>query len=134
MPLVSATPGAGSNAGVRVRVRARLAATLRNVKIPAWVGVVGGDVRRWWLVAEQPPSLQTWLASQSPALEKVPDRNAAIRAAWTAHNWTFGVFALAVSVVLLLAGGLFRWLAGHPARFWTATVIAAATGTWLALA
>lgn len=127
---------------VEAPARRRLAAlggvVRGRVRLPSGVaslaGVVGADARRWWLVAEQPPSLRMWLAGQSPSVEKVPDRSAVLRVVWVGHNWTFGVAAVAVSVVLLLAGGLFRWLGGHPVRFWTAVVIAAATGMWLALA
>jgi hypothetical protein len=122
--------------GVRVPARARIPATVRDNKIVTallqmWAAV-SGDVRRWWLLAAAPQSLTGWLAGQKPA--RVPDNSQVLRRAWAVDNWTSGLLFAALSVVLFLAGGALRWLAGHPARRWAFLILGAACATYLWLA
>lgn len=137
MPLASASPAAVIDSpGVRARVRARVAVTVRGGKPAAWfaakTAAVRADVTAWWLLAAEPTSLQGWLAGQTPAERRVPAGNALVKAAWMVDNWTTGAVTFAASVALYLTAGVLRWLAGHPARRWAALAIAAAIGIWLA--
>lgn len=138
MPLASDTPeSVVDRARVLARARARLAVTFGDVKGLHTAGrfwsVAAADARRWWLVAAQPPSLTGWLAGQRPAERRVPAGNGLLRGLWVVDNWTTGLATNIASIVLFLAAGGLRWLAGHPLRRWAFFILAAALMTWVAL-
>lgn len=88
---------------------------------------VGTDARSWWLLADQPPSLADWFASNKVEVAQVPDGNAALRVGWIVDSWVVGSLFVAASVALFLAGAGLRWASRHPLRRWSVIVTAAAT-------
>lgn len=139
VPLASASPVGvidGPNAGVRVRVRARVAITEGAGKPAAWftarVAQMRADAAAWWLVASAPQPLERWLAAQTPTEAQLPAGSPLVRGLWMFDNWTTGALTFAASVFLFLAAGALRWLSGHPARRWAAIGLAGAIGAWLA--
>jgi hypothetical protein len=98
------------------------------------LATVVDDLRTSWAAVAEPPSLTDWLTGPTTSLDRVPDGNPALRWAWTVDNWATGVLFLSASIALFGAAATFRWLACHPARRWSALLLAAATGTYLYVA
>lgn len=119
----------GSNARASTRTRARIPTTLRDDKTVAGAARLGrlalSDLRGWWLLVDQPGSLTDWRATPQPL--KVPADSGRLRIAAAIDKWFLGALCAGLSVLFFLAGGLFRWLAGHPVRRWAAVAILAAS-------
>lgn len=91
---------------------------------------MAADLRRWWLVTAEPPSLADWWALRNPL--RVPD-DTRLRVSWYVDHTLTGLPLVALSTALFLAASGVRWVACHPARRWAfAALTAAIVGLWLA--
>lgn len=129
VPLASANHGGQVDSpSVRARARARLAATLRDVKVlrrPRRTLV--SDLRRAWWVVVRPPSLGEWWQSLRPDPLAVPAGSPLIRWAWIADSYTTGLILAGLSIMFHVAGSATRWAAKHPLRRWALITTVAAT-------
>ncbi len=98
------------------------------------LAIVADDLRNSWATVAEPPSLADWLAGPTTSVDRVPDGNGPLRWAWTVDNWTTGVVCLAASIALFGLAATFRWLACHPARRWSALLLATAVTAYLLIA
>ena len=136
MPLSSTTPPVASSSPqvstrASTRVRARVAATLGDNKVGRAAANVASDVRGWWLVTADPPSLAEWTGQARPSA-KVPD-SPLLRAAWRVDHWVTGLIGQAAAAALYLLACSLRYLFLTPLRRWSfLTIVAALITYWLA--
>ncbi len=95
------------------------------------LATVADDLAGSWAAVAEPPSLTDWVAGPTTSTERIPDGNRLLRWAWTVDNWTTGIACLAASIALFALGAIFRWMACHPARRWSALLLTCAVVAYL---
>jgi hypothetical protein len=133
--------GAKGSPWARVRTRARLRVTQRDVK--AWkiasrlatktTQTVREDARNHWALTAEPPTLTEWFTSiRTSDISVVPGRSPVLLWAWRIDNWITGSMFAAASVLWFTGAAGIRWCACHPMRRWAfITCSGAIVALWL---